>query len=204
MYRDLLTNLHKLYMIAFCNFFSTWWNLNFNTRYLVEIQTKKKKMFWCNNYKLHKLNSHWQLLEWEQGGIHYVYLMESLLSTWHSNVMKEKLLWIGSCTVVEFMGKCFTTLSAVRIKPMSLPLITINSWKQYFILMNAKSIGKRVNLGFWSTFFTNSEAVGASYLAKWGRKDLIFSKCSFHVINFNLSATLVWSKFKIVIYYSGT
>ena len=108
-------------MIAFCNFFSTWWNLNFNTRYLVEIQTKKKKMFWCNNYKLHKLNSHWQLLEWEQGEIHYVYLMESLLSTWHSNVMKEKLHWIGSCTVVEFMGKCFTTLSAVRLKPMSLP-----------------------------------------------------------------------------------
>ena len=168
-------------MIAFCNFFSTWWNLNFNTRYLVEIQTKKKKMFWCNNYKLHKLNSHWQLLEWEQGEIHYVYLMESLLSTWHSNVMKEKLHWIGSCTVVEFMGKCFTTLSAVRLKPMSLPLITINSWKQYFISMNAKSIGKRVNLGFWSTFFTNSEAVGASYFkqslwSKVGKKRSDFFK----------------------------
>ena len=62
-----------------------------------------------------------------------------------------------------------------------LPLITINSWKQYFISMNAKSIGKRVNLGFWSTFFTNSEAVGASYFkqswwSKVGKKRSDFFK----------------------------
>ena len=64
--------------------------------------------------------------------------MESLLSTCANYYLPFQIYWKKNCFGLghaQLSNLCIwvTTLSAVRLKPMSLPLITIIFWKQYFV-----------------------------------------------------------------------
>ena len=145
--------------------------------------------------------------------------MESLLSTCANYYLPFQIYWKKNCFGLghaQLSNLCIwvTTLSAVRLKPMSLPLITIIFWKQYFVaqdFLDERKINRK--RGKFEINFSQKHRVLVHILykyrgilfskvgeTKWGRKDQIFSKCSFHVINFNQSATLVWARFIIVKY----